>query len=273
MTTFRDVYNSLIAPASDTPSLSPQSVFERLIFKLLHTAPAFRERFSDVTLWAGHLPADLDDPDFTGPTPDMLAERHDGGIVAVSCKLAITQASLEAFLRQTEGEGYAERLLFFTTSRGRVVAPVVDPPIELFDPEALDTLDPPVDWDSLLADEDLPPSPLVGVRPPRAAVAQARQHVQAAIDGIRDVTREMERQLDGQELREEQIAEHQVRLQLLRHLAIPTLEDLNARLDTLASSEARSWGQLLKRLATLVGNAVAATLLSRVAEALLTLAG
>ena len=263
MTTFEDVYRGHLSSAP-----SPEVAFERLVLKLLRTAPAFRKRFANVLVPVvtdayprtevgdrrGHLASSV----------DIVAQRHDGMVVAIDCKLASPRPTTDSFIRATENQGFAERVLFTATDIRHTV-PFVEPPIEIVSPEVLDALDPPIDWDSLLADEDSTRSPMANTSPPRAAVAQARKHIRAAMDGIRDVTREMEERLDRHELGETEASE----LQLLRDFALPTLDDLNKRLDDLRTAEVRAWGDTLRRLATVLISPTAVDLLIRAAEALL----
>jgi hypothetical protein len=267
MSTFQDAYRHLLepVPVEPDPPATRSAVFRDLVFKLLTTTPTFRERFSDVALYAGYLSPD---GDLSSSTIDMVAQSHGGGGAAIQCRLSPTREELQSFLREAAHEPrYTECLLFTAMDREAIGPP--PRPVQILDPRGLDALDPPIDWDSLVDDEELRRrSGLAGVRPPRAVVVEARQHIRDAIDGIRDVIREMETQLDSQEVAEAEVAEHQLRLDLLREVALSALEDLNKRLDVLRPTEARPWAEHLKRLAPLVEKPLVAQLVVRAGETL-----
>ena len=270
MSTFQDAYRHLLEPVPEEPEppATRSAVFRDLIFKLLTTAPTFRERFSHVALNAGYLSLD---GDLSPSKIDMVAQSHGGGGAAIQCRLSPTREELQSFLREAAHEPrYTACLLFTALDREDISPP--PRPVQILDPRALDALDPPIDWDSLVDDEELRRrSGLAGVRPPRVAVVEARQHIRNAIDGIRDVIREMETQLDRQEVTDAEIAEHQLRLNLLREVVLPALEVLNERLDALRSTEARPWAEHLKRLAPLAEKPLVAQLVVRAGDALLRL--
>ena len=135
------------------------------------------------------------------------------------------------------------------------------PPVEILDRDSLNAL--PIDWYSLLREEDRLISPPAS--PPRDSLEQVRQHIQLAITGIRDVAQEMEGRLDRGELNEAETYE----LQLLRELAIPTLEEVATQLDAPGAEEIRSWRNQLRRMASVVRNPVVIKLLIEAAEELL----
>ena len=184
----------------------------------------------------------------------MVVELQDGGEAAIQCRLTPTREEVQSFLREAAHEPrYAECLVFTALDKEKIGGVVLrqPKPIQVWDPGALDALDPPIDWDSLIDDEDLRSSAgLAGVRPPRAAVAEARGHIMNAIDGIRGVLQEMEGPLDRGELGEAETAEYR----LLHDVVHPTLVDVNKRLDDMPAAEARAWGDVVRRFAAFLEN-------------------
>ena len=106
MSGFADVYQRLCERHPD-----PQArglAFEPLVKKILTTAPTYRARFAKVWRWSEWPGRDNSDIGI-----DIVAERHDGGLVAIQCKCQdrIAKGNIDSFLadsqRQPSGAPYA----------------------------------------------------------------------------------------------------------------------------------------------------------------------
>ena len=155
MSGFSDVYQRLCERHPD-----PQDrglAFEPLVKKILTTAPTYRERFAKVWRWSewpGHDSSDIG--------IDIVAERHDGGLVAIQCKCQdhIAKGNIDSFLaesqRQPSGAPYVERYIFTTATEwsdnAEMALTRIDPPVQRVDFFGLDGLS--IDWDPYLEDED-----------------------------------------------------------------------------------------------------------------------
>ena len=155
MSGFTDVYARLCERHPD-----PQArglAFEPLVKKVLTTAPTYRARFAKVWRWSEWPGRDNSDIGI-----DIVAERHDGGLVAIQCKCQdrIAKGNIDSFLadsqRQPSGAPYVERYIFTTATEwsdnAEMALTRIDPPVQRVDFFGLDGLS--IDWDRYLADED-----------------------------------------------------------------------------------------------------------------------
>ena len=179
MSGFGDVYTRL-----SERHTSPQDrgrAFEFLVKKILTTDPTYRERFAKVWRWPEWPGRDGSD---TGV--DIVAERRDGGLVAIQCKCQdrIDKGNIDSFLadsqRQPGGAPYVERYIFTTATRwsgnAEQALTSIDPPVQRVDFSGLDGLS--IDWDPYLADEDADLRAL-----PRK---QLRPHQESALNDVLD---------------------------------------------------------------------------------------
>ena len=116
MSGFIDVYQRLCERYP-----SPQDrgrAFEPLVANVLRTAPLYRERFAEVTHWSEWQGRDGGDIGI-----DIVARRHDDGLVAIQCKCQdrIDKGDIDSFLadsqRRPDGEPYVERYIFTTATK------------------------------------------------------------------------------------------------------------------------------------------------------------
>ncbi len=155
MSGFADVFERLCERHPD-----PQArglAFEPLVKKVLTTAPTYRARFANVWRWS-----EWPDRDNSDIGIDIVAERHDGGLVAIQCKCQdrIAKGNIDSFLadsqRQPSGAPYVERYIFTTATEwsdnAEMALTRIDPPVQRVDFFGLDGLS--IDWDPYLADED-----------------------------------------------------------------------------------------------------------------------
>ncbi len=177
MSGFADVYQRLCERYPN-----PQDrgrAFEPLAKKVLMTAPTYRERFAKVWRWSewpGHDSGDIG--------IDIVAERHDGGLVAIQCKSLdrISKRDIDSFLadsqRQPSGAPYVERYIFTTATEwsdnAEIALSRIDPPVQRVDFFGLDGLS--IDWTPYLENEDADLRPL-----PRK---QLRSHQSNAVDDV-----------------------------------------------------------------------------------------
>lgn len=174
---FGDVYERLCERFPDPRERGRH--FERLVADVMRTDRVFRQQYSDVWRWGEW-------PDRGGGDlgVDIVARRHDGGLVAIQCKCyepdnPISKGHIDSFLANTQ-QPFSERLVVTTTSKwgGNALRmlerqqPAVQR-IDLFGLEATT-----IDWDAWLEDER---APLVE-RPRR----QLRPHQEEAMAAVRD---------------------------------------------------------------------------------------
>ncbi|GAA1133863.1 DEAD/DEAH box helicase [Citricoccus alkalitolerans] len=93
------------------------SRFERFIQAFLQTDPTWAEQFSDVWLWE-------DWPGNTGHDIgiDLVAQRRDGGLVAIQCKFYsperhISKGDIDSFLAASGRTGFTERIIVSTSTK------------------------------------------------------------------------------------------------------------------------------------------------------------
>ena len=174
---FGDVYERLCERFPDPRERGRH--FERLVADVMRTDRVFRQQYSDVWRWGEW-------PDRGGGDLgiDIVARRHDGGLVAIQCKCydpdnPISKGHINSFLANTQ-QPFGERLVVTTTSKwgGNALRmlerqqPAVQR-IDLFGLEATT-----IDWDAYLEDER---APLVE-RPRR----RLRPHQEEAMAAVRD---------------------------------------------------------------------------------------
>ena len=154
MSGFSDVYQRL---SERYPNEQDRGrAFEPLVKKVLLTAPMYQERFAEVYLWNEWLGRDGGDIGI-----DIVARRHDGGLVAIQCKCQdrIEKHAIDSFLadsqRRPSGEPYVERYIFTTATKWSENAERalshIEPPVQRVDLFGLDGAA--IDWDAYLADE------------------------------------------------------------------------------------------------------------------------
>ena len=153
--------------------------FEYLVQKVLLTAPMYRERFSEVHRWNEWLERDGTDIGI-----DIVARRHDGGLVAIQCKCQdrIDKQDINSFLADSQrlpnGEPFVERYVFSTATRWSSNAnralTSIEPPVQRIDLAGLDGAA--IDWDAYLEDENAP----LKVAPPK----ELRPHQLSAIGDV-----------------------------------------------------------------------------------------
>ena len=157
VSTFADVYQRLCERYPDERDRG--RAFEPLVQKVLLTAPMYRERFAEVYRWDEWPGRDGGDIGI-----DIVAQRHDGGLVAIQCKCQdrIEKHTIDSFLadsqRRLNGEPYVERYVFTTATEwsdnAERALTRIDPPVQRVDFFGLDGLA--IDWDTYLEDETSP---------------------------------------------------------------------------------------------------------------------
>ena len=111
MSGFADVYQRLCERYPDEKVRG--LAFEPVVKRVLTTDPIYQQRFSRVwhwNEWPGRDGGDIG--------VDIIAERHDGRLVAIQCKCQdhIEKSNINSFLADSQrrllGEPYAERYIF-----------------------------------------------------------------------------------------------------------------------------------------------------------------
>ena len=116
MSGFADVYQRLCERYPDEQDRG--RAFEPLVKRVLSTDPLYRERFAEVWRWHEWPGRDGGDIGI-----DLVAKRHDGGLVAIQCKCQdrIEKSTINSFLADSQrrllGEPYVERYIFTTATR------------------------------------------------------------------------------------------------------------------------------------------------------------
>ena len=133
--------------------------FEVLVKDVLLTAPVYRERFSEVHRWNEWLERDGTDIGI-----DIVARRHDGGLVAIQCKCQdrIDKQDINSFLADSQrlpsGEPFVERYIFTTATRwsdnANRALTSIEPPVQRVDILGFDGAA--IDWSAFLEDETAP---------------------------------------------------------------------------------------------------------------------
>ena len=177
MSGFGDVYQRLCERYPDEQDRG--RAFEPLVAKVLRTDPLYRERFAEVWRWPEWPGRDGGDIGI-----DLVAERHDGGLVAIQCKCQdrIEKSSIDSFLADSQrrllGKPYAERYIFTTATRwsdnAERALSRIDPPVQRVDFFGLDAAA--IDWDAYLEDESAP----LQERPRK----QLRPHQESAVKDV-----------------------------------------------------------------------------------------
>ena len=157
MSGFADVYQHLYERYPDERERG--RAFEPLVAKVLRTDPLYRNRFSGVWQWSEWPRRDGGDIGI-----DIVAERHDGGLVAIQCKCKprIEKRDIDSFLadsqRQLLGNPYVERYIFTTATQwsdnAERALTRIDPPVQRVDFFGLDGAA--INWDPYLEDESAP---------------------------------------------------------------------------------------------------------------------
>ncbi len=157
MSDFADVYKRLCKRYPDERDRG--RAFEPLVAEVLRTAPLYRERFAEVWRWSDWPSRDGGDIGI-----DIVAKRHDGGLVAIQCKCQdrIPKHDIDSFLadsqRRPSGEPYVERYIFTTATQwsdnAERALSKIDPPVQRVDFFSLDGVA--IDWDAYLQDETAP---------------------------------------------------------------------------------------------------------------------
>ena len=179
MVGFIDVYQRLRERYPNPQDMG--RAFEPLVANVLRTAPLYRERFAEVMHWSEWQGRDGGDIGI-----DIVARRHDDGLVAIQCKCQdrIDKRDIDSFLadsqRRPNGEPYVERYIFTTATEWGVNAERalsrIDPPVQRVDFFGLDGAE--IDWDAYLEDESAP----LTAQPPK----QLRRHQVSAIKDVMD---------------------------------------------------------------------------------------
>ena len=151
MSGFADVYQDLCERFSDEQARG--RAFEPIVAKVLRTDPMYRERFAEVWQWS-----EWPDRDGNDIGIDLVARRHDGGLVAVQCKCQdrIEKGHIDSFLAESQrrllGEPYVERYIFTTATswsdNAERALSRISPPVQRVDFFGLDGAA--VDWDAYL---------------------------------------------------------------------------------------------------------------------------
>ena len=125
----------------------------------LTTDPIYQQRFSQVWHWNEWPGRDGSDIGI-----DLVAERHDGRLVAIQCKCQdhIEKSNINSFLADSQrrllGEPYAERYIFTTATtwsdNAERALTRIDPPVQRVDFFGLESSA--IDWDAYLEDESAP---------------------------------------------------------------------------------------------------------------------
>ena len=179
MSGFADVYQRLCERYPDEQERG--RAFEPIVKRVLTTDAMYRDRFAQVWQWNEWPGRDGGDIGI-----DLVAERNDGGLVAIQCKCQdrIEKGNIDSFLadsqRRLMGEPYVERYIFTTATRWSENAERaltrIDPPVQRVDFFGLDGAS--IDWDAYLEDESAP----LLEKPPK----QLRPH---QVNAVNDVSR------------------------------------------------------------------------------------
>ena len=177
MTGFADVYQRLCERYPDEKVRG--LAFEPIVKRVLTTDPIYQQRFSQVWHWNEWPGRDGSDIGI-----DLVAERHDGRLIAIQCKCQdhIEKSNINSFLADSQrrllGEPYAERYIFTTATtwsdNAERALTRIDPPVQRVDFFGLESSA--IDWDAYLEDES---APLQGK--PRK---QLRPHQVKAVDDV-----------------------------------------------------------------------------------------
>ena len=111
---FGDAYEQLVERFPDPRERGRH--FERLVADVMRTDRVFRQRFDKVWRWS-----EWPDRDGGDIGVDIVARRHDGGLVAIQCKCydpgqTIYKGNIDSFLANTQ-QPFSERLVVTTTSK------------------------------------------------------------------------------------------------------------------------------------------------------------
>ena len=179
--TFGDVYEQLVERVPDPGARGRH--FERLVVDVMRTDRTFRQRFDQVWHWS-----EWPDRRSGDIGVDIVARRHDGGLVAIQCKCydpghTIYKGHLDSFLANTQ-QPFGERMVVTTTSKwgGNALRmlerqqPAVQR-VDLFGLEATT-----IDWDVWLEDERPADERDLVERPRR----QLRPHQVEALAAVRE---------------------------------------------------------------------------------------
>ena len=157
MSGFADVYQRLCERHPDEKVRG--LAFEPIVKKVLTTDPIYQQRFSQVWHWNEWPGRDGSDIGI-----DLVAERHDGRLVAIQCKCQdhIEKSNINSFLADSQrrllGEPYAERYIFTTATtwsdNAERALTRIDPPVQRVDFFDLESST--IDWDAYLEDESTP---------------------------------------------------------------------------------------------------------------------
>ena len=157
MSGFADVYQRLCERHPDEKVRG--LAFEPIVKKVLTTDPIYQQRFSQVWHWNEWPGRDGSDIGI-----DLVAERHDGRLVAIQCKCQdhIEKSNINSFLADSQrrllGEPYAERYIFTTATtwsdNAERALTRIDPPVQRVD--FFDLESSAIDWDAYLEDESAP---------------------------------------------------------------------------------------------------------------------
>ena len=157
MSGFADVYQRLCERHPDEKVRG--LAFEPIVKRVLTTDPIYQQRFSQVWHWNEWPGRDGSDIGI-----DLVAERHDGRLVAIQCKCQdhIEKSNINSFLADSQrrllGEPYAERYIFTTATtwsdNAERALTRIDPPVQRVD--FFDLESSAIDWDAYLEDESAP---------------------------------------------------------------------------------------------------------------------
>ena len=157
MSGFADVYQRLCERYPDEKVRG--LAFEPIVKRVLTTDPIYQQRFSQVWHWNERPGRDGSDIGI-----DLVAERHDGRLVAIQCKCQdhIEKSNINSFLADSQrrllGEPYAERYIFTTATtwsdNAERALTRIDPPVQRVDFFGLESSA--IDWDAYLEDESAP---------------------------------------------------------------------------------------------------------------------
>ena len=157
MSGFADVYQRLCERYPDEKVRG--LAFEPIVKRVLTTDPIYQQRFSQVWHWNEWPGRDGSDIGI-----DLVAERHDGRLVAIQCKCQdhIEKSNINSFLADSQrrllGEPYAERYIFTTATtwsdNAERALTRIDPPVQRVD--FFDLESSAIDWDAYLEDESAP---------------------------------------------------------------------------------------------------------------------
>ena len=175
MSGFADVYQRLCERYPDEQERG--RAFEPIVKRVLTTDAMYRDRFAQVWQWNEWPGRDGGDIGI-----DLVAERNDGGLVAIQCKCQdrIEKGNIDSFLADSQrrllGEPYVERYIFTTATRwsdnAERALTRIDPPVQRVDFFGLDGAS--IDWEAYLEDESAPllEKPPKQLRPHQVAAAK-----------------------------------------------------------------------------------------------------